>query len=585
MVDGMRLNNAFFRDAPNQYFALVDAYAIERLELLRGAAGSLYGADAMGGVVHALTHETRFTGAGFQTNGRLYGAFSSADHGWALRADTAMGREGASFIGGVSYQDYSDRETARSKIVPSAYRSRAADAKVIWDIGGRSELMFSAQALEQPSTPRTDELVPGYGQTEPSSEQFRFEPNRRNFLHARYRFDGQAGWFDDIETHLARQVITDDRITQDYGAPAINTEQNESTLDGLTVQFNSSPATDWELIWGAEFYHDTVRSARQLGLENSETMLEVRARFPDHSKMDSQAAYLSANWLGGERLDLNAGLRYSSFDIHLPQTTASPEVRLKPDDFTGDLRLLWGLTERTRLAVNLGRGFRPPNIFDLGTLGPRPGNRFNVANPGLQPEYVWSYDLGIKAQDAHWEAEAFVFYMDYQDKITSVATGATTPDGRIVVRSENRNSVELYGFEMGLRWFANSRLSGYLNLNYTRGEESDPETGTTPADRIPPFNGKAGLEWNASRNLSIEPFVLLAAEQDRLSPRDATDPRINPNGTPAWVTLNLNVSWRLSDGFSLGLKLENLTDKAYREHGSGIDAPGRNAGLWVDARF
>ena len=60
LVDGMRLNNAFFRNAPNQYLGLVDAYATERTEIIRGAAPSLYGADAMGGVLQVLTAEPDF---------------------------------------------------------------------------------------------------------------------------------------------------------------------------------------------------------------------------------------------------------------------------------------------------------------------------------------------------------------------------------------------------------------------------------------------------------------------------------------------------------------------------------------------
>ncbi|MGH7409640.1 MAG: TonB-dependent receptor plug domain-containing protein, partial [Candidatus Methylomirabilis sp.] len=43
LVDGMRLNTAFFRSAPNQYFALVDPYNVDRLEVVRGAGSTLYG--------------------------------------------------------------------------------------------------------------------------------------------------------------------------------------------------------------------------------------------------------------------------------------------------------------------------------------------------------------------------------------------------------------------------------------------------------------------------------------------------------------------------------------------------------------
>ena len=93
------------------------------------------------------------------------------------------------------------------------------------------------------------------------------------------------------------------------------------------------------------------------------------------------------------------------------------------------------------------------------------------------------------------------------------------------------------------------------------------------------------LEWHWTDRLRLEPFILFAGEQDRLSPRDINDPRINPEGTPGWATLNVNLDWQASNTFTLGLKLENLADKDYREHGSGIDAPGRNLGIWVDARF
>jgi outer membrane cobalamin receptor len=94
LVDGMRLNNAFFRNAPNQYLGLVDAYTAERTEVLRGAAPSLYGADAMGGVVQVLSREPEFQDAAWDSSGRLYGSYNSADSGFVGRAEAASGRSG-----------------------------------------------------------------------------------------------------------------------------------------------------------------------------------------------------------------------------------------------------------------------------------------------------------------------------------------------------------------------------------------------------------------------------------------------------------------------------------------------------------
>jgi outer membrane cobalamin receptor len=55
IVDGMRLNNAIFRNAPTQYLALVSPGTVDRIEVLRGAAASLYGSDAVGNRIPPLS--------------------------------------------------------------------------------------------------------------------------------------------------------------------------------------------------------------------------------------------------------------------------------------------------------------------------------------------------------------------------------------------------------------------------------------------------------------------------------------------------------------------------------------------------
>ena len=164
------------------------------------------------------------------------------------------------------------------------------------------------------------------------------------------------------------------------------TESNDSTLDGLTFQFNSTLASGTPLVWGAEYYTDVVDSQRYTQLEGADALTEVRSRFPDGSSMDSAAVYVSGEWLTTDRFDLNAGLRYSWFDISLPADKNHAEVILTPSDLTGDIHAVYEVNPGFKLVANFGRGFRPANIFDLATLGPRPGNRFNVANPDLYPE-------------------------------------------------------------------------------------------------------------------------------------------------------------------------------------------------------
>lgn len=87
------------------------------------------------------------------------------------------------------------------------------------------------------------------------------------------------------------------------------------------------------------------------------------------------------------------------------------------------------------------------------------------------------------------------------------------------------------------------------------------------------------------RTFAIDVFVAFAAAQDRLSERDLTDPRIDPEGTPGWATVNLRAGWQATDHLRLRLAVENVLDSNYRAHGSGMDAAGVNAIAGAELSF
>jgi len=248
--------------------------------------------------------------------------------------------------------------------------------------------------------------------------------------------------------------------------------------------------------------------------------------------------------------------------------------------------------------TNFGRGFRVPNVFDLSTLGPRPGNRFNIPNPSLTPEEVFTVDAGVKVKLPRFAGEVFGFYSDFRDKIEDNLTGECfrdevgivppaqcQPTDRLVVQSQNLNTVTLYGVEVGGRLQMLDTLEAYGTLTYTWAEEEFRDGRTLPADRIPPVNGQVGFFYRPIPRLWVEPFVRFAGRQDRLSDRDRVDPRINPDGTAGWMTANIRLGWDISENFRVRLAGENLLDHSYREHGSGINAQGINAIVSMEARF
>ncbi|MGB5580288.1 MAG: TonB-dependent receptor plug domain-containing protein, partial [Woeseia sp.] len=71
LVDGLRLNNAIFRNAPTQYLALVAPGSIERIEVVRGSPTSLYGSDAVGGVIQVISRLPKFDSDTFEWHREL----------------------------------------------------------------------------------------------------------------------------------------------------------------------------------------------------------------------------------------------------------------------------------------------------------------------------------------------------------------------------------------------------------------------------------------------------------------------------------------------------------------------------------
>ena len=131
---------------------------------------------------------------------------------------------------------------------------------------------------------------------------------------------------------------------------------------------------------------------------------------------------------------------------------------------------------------------------------------------------------------------------------------------------------------------ADSPYSLGIALAYTRGRQYDtldPETGLeedVDFRRIPPLNGRVALRFDPEDDWHRIAWARLALrfadEQDHLHPQDESDPRIDPDGTEEWATVDLDVGGVLGEGGSWHAGLHNLFDADYRVHASGIDAPG-----------
>ena len=584
LVDGLRLNNTIFRSAPTQYLSLVPAGAIERIEVVRGTPASLYGSDAVGGVVQLVTRVPRFDSDAVEHRGAARVGFESAELGRIVRATVDAGTKRLATSLSAEYLRSGNRRTGSGeRIAPSGFTSKALRWALAATPSASRSWLVDLHFAEQPRTPRIDELVPGFSQSEPSSSEFLFAPNRRSYLRTAYRHEnGPLGF--DWHINFGWQRIDDDRISRDFAATERTLEQNRSDLFGLVASAGGSIG-DGSWIAGLESYVDVVTSHRAIQDIVDGGVRETTPRFPDGAEVRRHALFGNVERPVTERQRLNGGLRVSHERVSLPTTAVSDGASVRVTDLSGDIGWLMNLSDHWQIAANAGFGFRAPNVFDLGTLGNRPGNRFNIPNTDLDSERVVQTDLGLRYRSDRIRIEAMLFSMRYDDRITSVATGATSPDGRTIVQSVNAAKSRVHGIETGALFELGNALELEALLNYSRGNQTFVGQSDEPADRMPPLNGSITVRYEANPDVGFDAWLRYAARQDRLSARDIGDVRIDPAGTAGWGILGLRVRWHRDDSWHVMAGIDNLLDKPYRNHGSGLDATGRNLFVNLQRRW
>jgi outer membrane cobalamin receptor len=505
LVDGMRLSNAMFRTAPTPWFALVPATSVERLEVVRGTPASLYGSEAVGGVVQSVSRLPEFDSEEVGYKRDFLVGFDTAELQKSIRATLDFGTQRLAASVSAEYLETGDRRTGGGeRIGPSGYTSKALRTVVHGTPNDYRSWFVDLQFLEQPKTPRVDELVAGFGQDEPSSSEFFFEPNQRIFAHVQHDLDSPSGF--DWKFDAAWQRIVDDRTTRNFGAAERRYENNKSDLYGLTLNVSGDADTlSW--IAGVDLYYDEVSSSRMEENINDGTITVLASRFPDGSTISQAGLFTNLNWYAADRHTISTGIRYTDVRIELPDGTT-----ISPGRMSGDVGWIFDVSDAWQLVANLGAGFRAPNIADLGTLGNRPGNRFNIPNTDLGSEDVTHGDIGdvthgdigLRHTSANWRFELVAFKLNYNDRITSVSTGNVTPDGRDIVQSVNAASSSIVGVETGLTAFLTPQIRLEAMLNYSRGDQQVEDT-EEPADRVPPPRRPLAIRILARRCRSTGP--------------------------------------------------------------------------------
>lgn len=595
MLDGIRLNNSTTRYGPNQTLNTVDPYSLCRVELLRGPGSTLYGSDAIGGVIGLFSREAPLSkSARFLWGGAVTGRLSSADRSqiYNLYSFTQVHR--VSLWGGGSFKWFNSLEGGRGIGTQpfTGYKESAWDGGVKVRLARRWVLKLATSSTRQWDVPRTDQST---------ATDFRFFSRQDRDL-AYLKVSGSRGrYLKQFQAIASYQSHRELRHRWRLARDRIEEERDDLHTVGLAV----SAATDFgrwsRLVYGVDLYYDILGSvASREGISSGRVTpmdtpgVDWRGRFVDGSAYLQGGIFFSDEFQPLSWLKIAGGIRLAFSRADIPADPLATVFGFDSQPITtsfvgpaGELSLTFIPAKPLRLIASVQQGFRAPNLDDYSHVGAE-GLAWDLPSPDLdKAETTTTLEAGAKLRWKRLSAWIFGHYSFLRDFIMRRYTGEIIDGEPAAVRVNAAR-----GYLAGVEGMAQLRLPRGFSLStwvsWTRGDLTDPFSvpGTQPMRRVSPLQGLATVRWRHDRG-SYRYFVELSlrwsARQDRLSPGDRQDSRICPEGpdrcagTPGFAVLNLAGGARLTRHVDIVLRIENLGNEPYKYHGSGVYAPGLSA--------
>lgn len=621
VVDGVRMNNAIYREGNIHNVISVDPASVENTEIIFGPGAIVYGSDAIGGVMDFHTSKALFsTGEKTLVRSGAMTRWSSAAGEKSIYAGLNLGRKTWAVHTSVSFTSFGDlrmgsrknpgyerpeyvarfgtKDSVVSNKNPLVQRFSGYDqvnflGKFRIRTGPKGDLVYSLHWSGISDIPRYDRLIQYkagrlrygdwfYGPQVWMMNSLQYETTAANKLFSKARIT--AAW----------QKYRESRHDRSFGNPVLNEQFEHVTVLSVNADFDRRLKDEKEFIfYGAEvFLNDILSEARTRNINNDATT-PAGSRYPNGSNVFTGLSVYSGyrNEIAPE-LSLTTGLRYNYTGLWssiadnsfygFPFTSFS----ITNGALTGAAGIVFSPSENLRFNFNASTGFRAPNLDDAGKIFDSAPGVVVVPNPGLKPEYAWNADIGIAGEKGIVHADLTGFFTLLENALVrrdflfngrdSIMYGGELSK---VEAMTNASSAKVAGIQSSLRIALARSLQLTSVINVTRGKDSD---GDYLRHAAPLFGSthlvfekgslKTDLYASYCGARKFEKMPLSELEKPYLY---ATDENGNP-WSPPWTTLNFKVSFNIRNRIYMNCGIENIFDLRYRPYSSGIVAPGRN---------
>ena len=548
----------------------VDAQSVHSVEILKGPATLMYGSDAMAGVL--VLHEapimpqgtmTLNVGSEYQSNNRLFDYtvnFAGNQKGWVWNWRWSEKDAG-------KYKNKVD-----GRVPGSQFHERALTGMLgINRSWGHSRLKLSYYHLKPGLI--EGERDEDTGLLDPSAAFQKIDHYKAVLDNSFLIGDGSLKAVVGYQQNRRREYEEADELGLAFRLHTVNYD----------VHYLQATNADWQYAAG-------VSGMWQYSENLGEEYLIPSYRLFDAGIFASVTRQLN-------NLTLSGGLRYDIRRLHSYEQMDDDELRFTDftrnfQGLTGSVGAIYNVTPKLNIRLNFSKGFRAPNLSELGSNGEHEGTfRYELGNRHLSPEHSWQLDFGIDYSSEIIFMQLSLFANHISNYIFLEKLSDDAADDRYQYR---QGTARLLGFEAvvdihpleGL-YFENT--FSYVNARQLNQPEESRWLPFTPAPRW-----NSDLRYDIIRNgrTLTNTFVAMGLECF-LRQANAHTAYNTETATPSYTLLNLtagtDIRWRRRTVASVCLSATNLTDRAYQSHlsrlkyadGPGICNMGRSFGVKV----
>lgn len=597
LVDGKRQSTRDARTNGNAGYEqsfIPPIAAIERIEIVRGPMSSLYGSDAMGGVINVITKPVADVWTGSVTTEVVI----QGEDGFENSRQNSFYASGPLIDNVLGLQVWGrkfDQDASEITGGPSGSDDYDLGARLSWRVDDQNDLL-----LEAGRTRITSENYGGLG----------YNDNDRDHWSLTHK-----GRYDALDTEISLSQEIGERTSFSRtaaGGPFVENlrspEVRNTVLDAKATR-QLSWRGDHNLTVGGQFMRTDLTDQNPGAVEPGEDPVDQKFR------ADEWALYVEDEWRLRDDFALTMGLRYTDHELYGGHV--APRIYG-----------VWSATDSLTIKGGISTGYKTPELrsiipgyaYTSGGAGcasnTPPSCAAILGNPDLKPEETVNIEVGGVYEGNDFRLSATAFHTKFDNKLQQRSLGTDTngdgvideyeywTDGpqyvggdgelyyRRLIQNFNVDKATISGLELAGDWSITPALSARASYTYTKSKQKTGEYAGFPLARTPEHMASLRFDWQTPVD-GVDSWLSANYHGSEIN----SGLRIGSNGTPveingqtgrkyaAYTTVDLGANYQLTEMATLNAAVYNVFNKEVVASDFNTVQEGRRLWLGLTANF